>query len=300
MSCCLYCQCCWSFDFFTRVPSEKASKMKTTEGLTEKHGADFYHLQIPNQISGSLKCTLESDALLESPNTQDLKLNCGFEDLELQLKCFLLKTPEQEGQIIDLLCENPSAGGLVQKQSASPSPLRLGGLPWPPLCCNWRLHHEQRVQTPGGNWKEQEKDRFWSGGLGNPLRHEAFDVERERDRSFEREKLSAFWKQRLFKVSKALKSFESQVWSRHKGAARLFRRHHETRCHAKTSSPTSTSPRVRLPTLRPQMINTRGFSVPKHLLQTEPRGYSSKERRRTTQRERNEAACEELGSTFSK
>lgn len=48
--------------------------------------------------------------------TQDLELNCGFEDLELQLQCFLLKTPEQEGQTIDLLCENPSAGGPVQKQ----------------------------------------------------------------------------------------------------------------------------------------------------------------------------------------
>lgn len=43
--------------------------MKTTEGPTEKHGADFYHLQIPNPTSASLKCTLESDALLESPNT---------------------------------------------------------------------------------------------------------------------------------------------------------------------------------------------------------------------------------------
>lgn len=231
--------------------------------------------------------------------TQDLKLNCGFEDLELQWKCFLLKTPEQEGQTIDLLCENPSAGGLVQKQRAWPSPVRLRGF-LVRLYCNWSLHHERRAQTPGGNWKEQEEDRSWPRGLGNPLRHEAFDVERERDRSFEREKLSAFWKQRLSKVSKTPKSFESQVWSRHKGAARLFRRHHETRRHAKTSSPTSTSPRVRLPSLRPQMINTRGFSALKHLLQTEPRGYSSKERRRRTQRERNEAACEEPGSTFSK
>lgn len=59
--------------------------------------------------------------------TQDLELNCGFEDLELQLQCFLLKTPEQEGQTIDLLCENPSAGGPVQKQRAWPSPVRLGG-----------------------------------------------------------------------------------------------------------------------------------------------------------------------------
>lgn len=50
--------------------------------------------------------------------TQDLELNCGFEDLELQLQCFLLKTPEQEGQTINLLCENPSAGGPVQKQRA--------------------------------------------------------------------------------------------------------------------------------------------------------------------------------------
>lgn len=65
--------------------------------------------------------------------TQDLELNCGFDDLELQLQCFLLKTPEQEGQTIDLLCENPSAGGPVQKQRAWPSPVRLGGLTRPSL-----------------------------------------------------------------------------------------------------------------------------------------------------------------------